>query len=199
MENGKLQLCLISGSNATGKTTLNSKLFYAINDSLTSFVDTDDVRATFQSYFHDLEVKHGQSIQGVSPSPLFYKSFYDLSIDNFVKHCQEVQDIAITPMIKGSIKRELNRCIISGVHLIPGQFCDSEFPQVATRKMLVVNSDKAEYWTRFKAREMAQQKQAKALKHRCIVTNDGNIPFRRCQFGTSFNDINTEKGVSNAD
>jgi len=152
----KLQLCLVTGANGSGKTWLNNNAAHLLGDVRTQFEETDQVRATFQCHHREAEAEHGP-IPG-APSPLFYKSFYDMSIDEFVDHCQEVWNVALVPSIRGAIKRDLKRFVLSGVHLPPGMFREEDFPDIQAKQVLIVQSNTDKYWKRFEEREKEERR-----------------------------------------
>lgn len=142
----RFKLLLISGAGGVGKTTLLRKIGASV-DSLTQIVDVGD--------FRSFAMNSNITIDGKSPSEEFWLRTLHAAanIDTFKDLCAEIQTFLIEPIIKSSILRRTEACVVTSGHIIPGRFDQKKFPDIDIIEILLVISDKEQHWRRYGERQ----------------------------------------------
>lgn len=151
MKREDLNLCLISGAPGVGKSSVNNKL-RVLTHSLISIADFDDVKEVLRGYYRSLSEK------GIGFDPVLFQSFFELSLEDYLRQSEMLTERSLNGMIEGSIERIRIGAIVSGAHLIPGKFDAAKYPKVNTTQILLVVSDEQEHWRRFSKRTQLHDK-----------------------------------------
>ncbi|MCL2756370.1 MAG: hypothetical protein FWE45_04975 [Firmicutes bacterium] len=136
MSEEKVNVCLVSGAPAVGKSTLAKNLIELVSSEVI-VADMDVLRRMYRKTTSN------------DPNHILNKSFFEMNIPEYIAQIHEFVPDALSALITGAQQTNRKSIIVLGAHVLPGTLDKIIDPPLEITQYILNINDEQEYKNRF--------------------------------------------------